>query len=335
MATRTDEILQAVDQLLAVHDAWEADETAPVQPTEAFENAIIAAIETGDNGDIPAQCREVCQALARLRVEWDAYATGLARTADLRPVGRFWGAFRNLINCRAGATPHVPKQPEPVYLLLEQRVSDYQIAFHIWGHGGKGPFVTPSGQPDTQKIREEAKEPGKYTANWVHPEELRRAQHQQGELKRRLSAVSTREEVPQTIEKASVEEMLREGQYPDVIAKVKNVSLEDVLSAARRAGITPSERPNLASMRAPQEPGSSPQAERAASPDDATIDDDEDELDDDEPSQSVEEVILELNDGTRGNAEIKAALAERGFDVTVQKISAVIREAKKAVPAST
>lgn len=339
--SRITEILQAVDQLLKVHDDWEADDTAPVQPTEAFEQAIITAIETGDNGDVPAQCREICQALARLRVEWDAYAAGHARTADHRPIGRFWGAFRNLINCRAGAETYTPKQPEPVWMLIEQKVTYHQIAFHIWGHRGQGPFITASGQPDIEKILDEAKNPGKWTKDWIHPDQLAIANHRQGELKRRLSAVSVREDVPQTVEKASIEDMLREGQYPDVIARVKHTTLEEVMAVAKKHGLTPNERPNLAAMRAPQEP-SLPGAdaiERAASSDDEIDDSDDEELDlDNEPEaagQSLESVILALNDGTRGNAEIRAALAERGFDgVSSQKITAVIREAKKAAVAS-
>lgn len=336
---RTDEILKAVDILLTVHDAWEADETAPVQPTAAFEDAINAAVIAGDNGDVPERCRDLCLALQRLGVEWDLYVNGL-RTPDHRPIGRFWGTFRDVIHARAGAQATELKRPEPVSLLIEQKVPHHQIARHIWGYQGKGPFITSIGQVDSTKILEEAKEPGKHTKDWVHPEQLMRQRDNQRELSRRLGNATRRQEVDQkVVEKASIVEMLKEGQYPDVIARVKGVTLDVVLQEARTYSITPAVRPNLASERAPQEPpvfGSD--IEVGAS--DTDLDPDaevelDQETEETEESEGTEEtpladLILSFADGKRGPAEIVAAVREAGREVTFQQVKAALKEAKTA-----
>lgn len=322
MDQRSKDIINSVDNLLRVHDEWEADDSAPIQPTEAFEQAITEAISVSENGDVPSQCRELCESMSRLSIEWDAYSSGVKRTPDYRPVGSFWGAFRNVIHCRAGATPITPNQPEPMFLLMEQKVTYSQIAFHIWGHQGKGPFVTDSGQPDIVKIHEEAKEPGKHTAGWVHPEQQAAFSERQQQLSRRLSSVSNREnsDSPQH-DPATIESLLREGQYPDVIAKVKGVTLSDVLSVASRAGIKPSERPNFASMRAPHEP-MIPGGETDPS---SSSHEDESESDGDEPTENIDDQIRELNDGTRGKAEIVAEMKSRGIEVTFRDVEKVIK----------
>ena len=342
VATRTDEILSAVDSLFKVHDAWEADDSSPVQPSEAFESAIIEAVAVADKGDTPAQCRELCVSLARLGLEWNDYAKGTKRTRDHRPIGSFWGAYRNVVTCRAGASTYEPKQPEPVFMLLEQKGPYHQIALHIWGHKGQGPFVTAAGQPDIAKIHEEGKEPGKYTKHWTHPEQLALAAGRKSELSRRLNAATAREgaDTP-TVEKASVEEMLREGQYPDVIANVKGVTLDDVLSSAKRLGVVPNERPNLASLRAPQEPGIFGASDTASQPtgvkeslesdagDDGEDEDQDSEADD---GPSIAEQIVSLNDGVRGKPEILAEMKSRGHDVTFKQIGYALRGTSKRQP---
>ncbi len=354
---RTEQLLTAVDNLLRVHDDWEADETAPVQPTAAFEIAIGEAIAVGDEGDIPAQCRDLCVALQRLGVEWEKFVNGL-RTPDHRPIASFWGAFRDVIHSRAHSETKELKQPEPVSLLIEQKVPHNQIGRHIWGFQGKGPFINSLGQVDSTKILEEAKEPGKYTKGWVHPEQIARQRDSQRELSRRLGNASRREQVnAKVVEKASIVEMLKEGQYPDVIARVKNVSLEAVLEEARVYSISPAVRPNLAAERSSRElptvpagigdaianfdPMSGVDLTSAVDPEDEAASVDEfgaKELDQDDAVTNLgtpvvnevplDDLIRSLNDGHRGTAEIVAAVRESGRDVTFQQVKAAIKQQK-------
>ena len=121
-----------------------------------------------------------------------------------------------------------------------------------------------------------------------------------------------------------------------MIAKVKGVTLDDVLSAAKRLGVEPNERPNLASLRAPQEPGifgaddtiSQPLGTKESLGSDGDEDEDQDSAADDGPS--ITEQIVELNDGVRGKPEILAEMKSRGHDVTFKQIGYALRGMSKA-----
>jgi hypothetical protein len=344
MTDRTTEILAAVDAMLEAHDAWEADEEVTL-PTRELEQAINNAVETCDVGDVPAQCRELVLKMGRLGLEWEKYQNGMSRTPDHRPIGAFWGAYRAVVEARAVATPQAVKQPEPVHLLLSQKVPERQIAFFIWGWRNpatgkfEGPFVTAAQQPDITKIHEEAKEPGKHTKDWIHPEQLLRQRERGIELSRRLTSIERKESADTpTEEKATVLEMLQEGQYPDVIARVKRVTLDDVLKVAEQNNIKVAMRPNLAAERAPHEPGIFGQEPEL--PSYSTDDDDEEDLDDDddddeptspvesEPTQSVDDLILELSASGKDQPSIVAECRSRGHSVTFQQIKAVLKAAK-------
>ena len=334
--SRVQQILDSVDHFLQTHKEWEEDETSPVVPTIAFESSIKQMIDTCDFGDVPSSCRDLCLAVSRLAIEWDAYENALPgkRTGDHRPVGSFWGALRNVMTCRAHATPVAIKQPESVASLLEQKVPLRQIAFYIWGHAGKGPFITDAGQVDEAKLRDEAANPGKHTSGWIHPEQLDRQSEAQRALQTRLGVVSARENTDAPVDKASIAELLNEQQYPDVIARVKRVSLDVVLEEAKRLGITPNVRPNLASERSWREPSlpgatEQPSAKPVPSDDDDDVNDDGAEIL--EQHQSDEEMILALNDGTRGAAEIVAEMKKDGRDISYQKVTSVIKKAKTPV----
>lgn len=340
---RTQEILEAVDTMFAIHDAWEADDEVTL-PTRELEMAIVNAVEVCDFGDVPAPCRELVTAMSRLGLEWDKYQNG-ARTPDHKPVGAFWGAYRAVVQAREVARPPEVKHPEPVHLLLKQKVSETQIAFFIWGWRNprtsrfEGPFVTAAQQPDMTKIHEEAKEPGKYTKDWVHPEQLERMKERRIDLSRRLSAAERAEAADKpTEEKASVLEMLKEGQYADVIARVKRVSMDDVLRVAKEHGITVNARPNLAGVDTP-----GPDIFGASSDDldpledDEDLDDDDDDDDDDEllgepaavePQRAVEDLVRELAAAGKTQPDIVAECRQQGHAVTYKQIKAILKPAK-------
>ncbi len=337
MSERTKQILFAVDTMLTTHDTWENDPTSPAQPTEALELAIENAISVGENGDIPSECRDLCLALSKLGFEWDEYRSGRRQTADFRPLPHFWGAFRSVMNARELAEPVAMKRPEPVKNLRQQGVTYNQIAFHIWGYKNEGPFITPAKQPDIAKIEDEVANPGKHTADWIHPEQVIRQRDRQRELSRRLSQVSHRETKDErTPEKATILQMLGENQYPDVIAKVKGVTVEEVLKVAQENKITPNVRPNLASMRAPQEPQLPAERLNVATFDEesettATNVDEFGAIE--EPQKTEAELVAELNDGKRGVAEIVSAMKEQGREVTYEAVQKLMSPKRRGRPA--
>lgn len=324
MTDRTQDILTAVDHLITVHNEWESDPKSPPVPTLAFEEALVAAVQMCDSGDTPAQCREIVTQMNRLREEWNKYASG-TMLLGARPIPAFWAAFRAVVHARSGAIRHVARRPEPVSVLLEQKVSYQQIAFHIYGDRGQGPFVDAAGQPDIVLIHKEAKEPGSVIKpDWVHPAEQRRNASSGEALTRNVERLRTIDSegsrfVP---DPASIEQLLREGQYAPVIARVKGVTVEEVYAVAERMGIAAAEAPNLAATRAPQEPqltdeqnrALQPQAERTTPPQPIPIPD----------PASVDEQILEMLKDGYAAPDIAAELG-----ITPQKVGAVFREHRK------
>lgn len=317
------QIIAAADNMIAVHDEWERDEKAPIQPTAAFEEALVKLAETC-NGDIPSRCRELATAVSRLTEEWNQYARG---EWDRRgcPLPRFWGAFRNFLTARSGATIRPIRRPEPVAALLEQKVSYQQIAFHIWGHDGKGPFINEAGQPDIDRIRQAADGTYKGHLDWIHPSELSRNISDTVASKNRIENVLRLEHEDEQIteDKSSIEDLLREGQFASVIAQVKHCTIEEVYRVGQAKGLTVNERPNLTAERSPYEPEIPESIHRAM------------------PSNPVEQRTPQAIQTTMTpetlNMEITRMLGEgigapeiaRELGVTPQKVAAVHRENKK------
>ena len=322
-ADRTGIILGAVDYLISVHDEWESDPTAPDVPTAAFEEALIA-IEKSCEGDIPLRCREVHTAVQRLVFEWNEYAGGVRNRN--KPVPRFWGAFRSLLNARQGAVLRPMRRPEPVSALLAQKVSYQQIAFHIWGCRGQGPLVNHAGQPDIAKIHEEADKPGSVIPpEWHHPDEMARHQHAVAQSVQRIESVQRLEQENDfTVDPASIEDLLAEGQFPNVIARVKRVSVEEVYQIAKLKGIKPNERPSFAdqpatesnSLPAATVTNGQPVAESAKSL-----------KPDKQDSAEVDAEIIRCFNLGMGNSEIRSELSR--YNLNMQKVNAVIREHRK------
>ena len=352
---RTGEILGAVDTLIQVHDEWENDPQAPDVPSEKLEAAIEDVIAIVDSGDIPETCRELTTAIGRVSIEWEKYREGIERLPDGRPVGRFWGAMAAVFEARKGASPFIPKRPEPVSELLRQNVSHRQIALHIYGDGKTGPFVDKSGQPDIRLINQESAKPGSVIPDdWVHPRELELLRKYEETSRRQLQAIHDRQNEGDGVDPATIEELLREGAYPAQVARAKRVPIQDVLAVMHRLAAegvhVNADLPNLAAMRSPYEPPITAAQDRALQPGQNTAagglgsasDSSSDAEESDEEVESVatardaaavDQLIMEIHQQNPdfGAGEIVAAMRETlGENVTVQKVTKVLRKAKSA-----
>lgn len=190
--SRLTEILAATDELIRVHNAWESDAAAPIYPTADFERAVEHCIEALRRGDIPQPCLQLANALNEFDVQWQLYANGNHRS-DGTPYSDFWAAFRAVLDARHIAHPQPPKYVEPVAQLRAQGVSDRQIAHHIYGHNGTGPFLD-NGQIRSDLIDQEARDPGSVLGaeRWIHPSERERQQRAQVSHAETLAAVDER-----------------------------------------------------------------------------------------------------------------------------------------------
>lgn len=343
--SRVKEIVDSVDALFAVHDAWQDDAESPDYPTAEFEQAVERAREVLNVGDIPQQCRELDGALQRLFYEWDMYAEGIHRNGA-KPLGRFWGAYRAVVVEREGATPFVPTRPEPVKVLLDQKVPTRQIALHIYGDGTGNqatcPLCGPNGEPDANKIQQEAENPGSVVpSNWIPPEQAAKLAKFQEETQRRIVNTEILEEERDYEDPSSAEDLLREGQYPAVVARVKNMSLQDVMAIAERLsqdGVKVNEHvPNLAAMRSTYEPQLTPEQDAALQPKKPPAD--ENPITPEKPVTETDDGALEsaitevATDKPDANASVILEMVRQKLGDenagSVQKVVAVLRKLKQ------
>lgn len=253
-------ILAAVDNFLTAHKTWQEADTGPDVPTAAYEQAVISLVRACD-GDLPARCREIGTAVGRLTEEWNAYADGTKRSGRQldKPQSSLWAAVENLQNVRDGASWKIPPIPEPVDYLIASKVSQSQIALYIYAHNGKGPFITTPGNYSPRLVMQEAAEPGSVCKpGWW---EALHAQDEETAIKSMRHAIappmrlmSDEDEPEFTEDKSSVEELLREGAFPQQIARVKRMTTEEVFRIAKEHGITPNEMGNAPGTPAPERP---------------------------------------------------------------------------------
>lgn len=337
---RRADVLEAVDTMIAIHDAWEADENGPDVPTEAFELALDDMIVTCASGDVPGEMRELIGAVGRLGVEWESYKEG-NRDRSHRPTAAFWNAFRGVLGGRSHSQKITPRRPPPVKELIDQGVTLQQIAFAIYGSKREGgPFVGEEGDILYDEVYKEAAEPGSVISKeWCHPSEIERVREHNEGIENRIQAVAEREkeDIPDT-PAYSIEELLTAGVFPEQIAKIMRCEVKEVLEAAQSAGIQVTDLPNLAAMRSPYEPQLSPEDDAALQPrpkpdqpEDGHEEDDEGstkidprmELSDEEFLQSR---IVKLSEDGLSSMEIRDQLG-----CTVQKAAQVLRRHREKV----
>ena len=104
-----------------------------------------------------------------------------------------------------------------------------------------GPFFTRNGQVNVAAIEKEASNPGSVLGDDFRPlgQQRKQARIKAAAIRQlnQLQAGLFRPEGGLKPEKATVLEMLKEGQYVDVIARVKGVTVEAVTAVARQNGI--------------------------------------------------------------------------------------------------
>lgn len=353
--TRTTQITDAVELVKRVHDDWEADPQAPAHLTESWEAAITNLVDTCEHGDIPAKCRALVRSVERFGVEWQAYQSG-DFGPGAAPKGSFWSALRDVFEELHGATSTAAKHIEPVHVLLAQMERDPARFAHVAKCYGRrverrpgewiwqGPFYDERGSVLEELIVKQAKfetnqDGGEQVIpdDWVHPNEQDRVAGEDEALRERLDRLVERESATAAkVDPATIEELLREGQYVDVIARIKHTTEEEVRKVADGLGIEVAERPNLSTERAPHEPTYDREAldNVGSVPVSETTDDDPEATHDDAPSDDdVAFAIMEAAENNPAAAEphIARLVSEQlGVTVTPQQVREALAETTKA-----
>lgn len=252
ITNRTLEIENAVDAFLAAHTDWETsgEETLP----EDYEDAVNAMLFTVlGSGDMPQSHLRLVAAVADLQTSFEKALIADA-TGDTPP-DEFWRAIDRLRDRRRNIlTPLQPRQTESVRELRRQGVSDNQIALHIYGYAGTGPFINEFGQVDHKKLTQEAEQPGSVIPeDWVHPEERQRIDRELSEARGIIAKVATRPSSyqPEQVQPGpeSIEDLLRQNVHVDQITRIKLVSLNEVLDEAERLNLAYSYSPGYTGER--------------------------------------------------------------------------------------
>lgn len=344
---RRNDILDSVNFLIEVFERWQNDPSSPNVPTEQFEKALLNAAEVCDNGDTPAPCRELCMvAMPRLKEEWDQYVEG-NRRRNGTPLPRFWAAFEAVAKARQAAKPHKIVIPPPVKQLLDvEKVSPEQIAWHIYGNNKKGPFVRENGSVDYLLLRKEADQPGSVIPDgWIPPWEQERYEEWMKCTTRLIaSSDSLKEDQPDYVDPTPIEDMLRQGQMPAAIARVKRIAVDDVIRAANELGIpvpgmpaTPATPPVVNPVAGPSATETDQQSAMSA------ILSDENPVTQDSATPAgtatvkqskVTEITPELRDkiislasNNNGVAEIAKILRDEGIAITQKQVQEAINKA--------
>lgn len=320
---RVMEILLAVDELLRRMTRWMNDPYGgPIVP-EDVRLAIRSAALTCDQGDIPGSCRDLAViAIPRLNEEFRAYDQreyGKVRLENGAPGPSFWGAAKAVAVARTVADPPRVERLEPVGVLLQQGVTYDQIARHIYGRRGEGPFIQGSGSPDVALIQKEADEPGSVIPEgWVPPWYQETVERRQRELTSKLNAFDRLECARKYDDPATIEELLREGAFVQQIERAKGVTREDVLTVAQRIGVSPIDGP-----------GYHPGTRDALGIDFEDEDSHTASIADRQALKSLAIEIYIQSAETKGAAEIASELRQRGHDIKTNAVAAMIAHWKK------
>ena len=347
---RITEVKTVVDELLRRINHWvDDDRNTPVVP-ESVAIYIRQAEIICRQGDVPESCLPLQTATARLSEEFRAYSArehGKYRPENGAPGPSFWAACANLARSRVGAETPLAERLEPVATLLKQGVSHEQIAQHIYGRRGVGPFLQINGAADVGLIEKEAANPGSVIpADWMPPWSLEVVERQKEKLSKQLKVFETLETARKYDDPCTVEEMLQQGAFVQQIERAKGVSRDEVLAAAKRMGIE-----------AVDGPGYSPQLVRDSGvggiagetishnngdgssgvnngdgsfdySDPATDNNDGPGLSKDEMRELIISRYVK-SDGQRGGAEIAAELRQEGHTVTSAMVAKTITHYKK------
>lgn len=171
---------------------------------------------------------------------------------------------------------------EPLrYQWIAREFGEYDPDDDLW----RGPFFNRNGIPQVDRIEKEAATPGSILGDGYVPQTqaMRNARIRSEALKSlsNIQAGLFRPEGGAKPEKASVLELLQDGQFPDVVSRIKGVPLSDVLQVAKDHNIRVQDRDSILSQAA-AESHSDPIAESMGYVKPSYDPDDLDQFDDDD-----------------------------------------------------
>jgi hypothetical protein len=153
MGKRTERLHAAVKEFAAVHDKWSDAQTRP-NPDESYADAIEGMFQVFDQGEIPADCRQLAAKVATLQMRWEEYVDQREAGERVYPANEFWEAREKLIQAFSNPVQRPVFKPlESIALLRHQQVPDRLIA-KIYG------LIGENGEPQSHLVQQEIDQPG-------------------------------------------------------------------------------------------------------------------------------------------------------------------------------
>jgi len=254
---RIAEINNALQTIFDAYEAWNISDVDYFP--QSFETAISAGLNVILNNDIPASMIAVFSKCVHFGEIWAGVLAGEQGLADEQgmPARPFWDALHALREVFEKREVVERKGIEPVSDLLKQ-LKDHphkheQIARMYGKYNAEkdryeGPFFYSSGTPNISLIEQEGKFPGSVIPKGYNPlaEKQKEARlagiSALAQVRKKLAEASG---APIDKDPASIEELLREGAFPDQIAMVKGCTEAHVREVAAKMGFTIQEREDI------------------------------------------------------------------------------------------
>lgn len=250
---RTSEILEVTKIMLDTYHAWQSGnrDNFPRDLEDAMSSAV-AVVCWG--GDIPSSCLRLMTAYLEFGEVWTGVLDGTNVGDDDLPIQEFWdrlGVLEKAYTSVRRAAAH-PNRLESVAELMKTFGDDhrrYEWVARVYGKKNPdtgewtGPFWDEFGVLLTEAIDLESKnagsvvkDPSALSTKSANEQVAEGGRARMASLKAKLTHVEFREDP------ATIQELLEMGQYPDVIARSKNVPIGEVLKLAAELGMEVSNR---------------------------------------------------------------------------------------------
>lgn len=256
---RSEEITATLSGMIDAVDEWNSSES-DVFPAN-LETLISASLNIVLSSDVPADLMPLFQQVVIFGDYWARLQNDEPGTLDRDgiPGAEFWSGIEGIRKIIANIDSQtISKGIEPVSQLLDDFRDDplkYTYIARMYGNYDAdrdrytGPFWLPNQTPNIKLIDQEAANPGSVVPIGYNPLSERRKEIRKESMsalqkvRQRLAANQspkdgTYDKEPNT----SIESMLREGQFPDVIAHGKGIEESVVREEAKRLGIVIQER---------------------------------------------------------------------------------------------
>lgn len=325
MQERSQAILEAIDNLIAEHDRWENDPTAPGVPTQAIDDAVEICIES-TQGDIPGEHRHLISHLANFCEFWLEYRDG-DWDKNGKPQPKVWTAFNQLRHARKTASARDVRRVETVTQLREQKVSDLLIA-KAYGSRNEasgeweGPFfhngMVQNDLIERQYQHEKGNGEPVLAADWIPPVNQQITRDLSDKVTRKLAEIASRNTTQGPRDKGTPEELALGGAFPHQVKKAFGLSDAEVATLYQQIGkaemLEPGQREKM--LETPPV---------ASQPEEPTADDD-----------AIAALVVEIaaKDESLGAAEIAREVeSQTGQKIDGRKVAGILRSQKQQAAA--